>query len=275
MTNVSEVAPAGAAESGKETSGRLLGRFWRTRLSGVLLIALLLALWEASARLGWIESRSWPRFTTVVANTVDGIMSGDLVDVLLSTLYRMLIGFTIGSTIGIAGGIFLGAVPALYRYINPLVEIVRPLPSPAIIPPLILFLGVDDALKIFIVSLATFFPVFVNTVGGVRGTNAVLLQTAATFRLGSAEVMRKVILPSALPAIFSGLRISLAMALVVAVVSEMVSGASGMGYFIIQTQYAMQPEAMYSAVLCLALTGYLLNRLFLLVERRLLPWYGA
>lgn len=251
---------------------------WRaileTRATGVALVAVLLLLWEASARWGWVQSSTWPPVSLIVASTVEGIASGSLVGILASTLSRMFAGFFIGSALAVILGLVLGSLPAVYRYVNPLIEAIRPIPTPAIIPPLILFLGVDDALKIFIVALASFFPVLVNTVGGVRGTSDVLLQTAQTFHAGPVRTIFSVTLPSCLPAIFAGLRISLGLALVVAVVAEMISGGSGVGYFIIETQYATRPEAMYSAVLCLSVVGYALNRSFLLFERWALPWFG-
>lgn len=260
------------------TSGASRLPAWRalveTRVTGVALIVVLLLLWEVSARWGWVKSSTWPPVSLVIANTVEGIVSGNLLSILGSTLWRMFAGFFIGSTLAVILGLVLGSLPVVYRYVNPLIEAIRPIPTPAIIPPLILFLGVDDGLKIFIVSLASFFPVLVNTVGGVRGTSDVLLQTARTFRTGAVRTMIGVTLPSCLPAIFAGLRISLGLALVVAVVAEMISGGSGVGYFIIETQYTTRPEAMYSAVLCLSIVGYAINRSFLTLERRLLPWFG-
>lgn len=246
----------------------------RTRATGFLLVLALLILWELSARLGWVNSRNWPPFSAILVETWRGLLSGELSLLLGASLARMVVGYAIGSILGIGFGLCLGTVRLLDRLVTPLIETVRPLPIPAIIPPLILFLGLGDALKIFAVALATFFPVFVNTIGGVRSVDDVLLRTARTFGVGRARTLAKVILPAALPSILSGLRIGLALALIVTVVAEMIAGSSGIGYYIIVTQYALRPEAMYSAILCLAIVGYALNRGFLALQRRLLPWYG-
>ncbi len=160
---------------------RLLGELARTRLSGVILITLLLLLWEVSAARGWIVSDNWPRFSAVLVAAYRGLLSGELAEILGATLYRMLAGYAVGCLLGVLFGLLLGSNRILDWTIRPLIEIQRTLPSPAIIPPLILFLGVDDTLKIFIIMLAVFPPVFVNTYGGVRGLDETLLLTAKTF----------------------------------------------------------------------------------------------
>lgn len=135
-------------------------------------------------------------------------------------------------------------------------------------------LGVDNALKIFVISLACFFPVFLNTPGGIGAVDDVLLQTARTFRISGRKTLLSVVLPASLPMIAAGIRTATGIALVVTVIAEMIAGSSGLGYYIIQMQYALKPEAMYAAVICLAATGYLLNRLVLLAETHFVPWIG-
>lgn len=255
--------------------GGALAALGRTRASGFALVVLLLVLWELSARLGWVQSRNWPPFSAILVATWHGLLSGEVSSLLAGSLVRMVAGYAIGSLLGIAFGLCLASVRTLDRLVTPLIEAVRPLPIPAIIPPLILFLGLGDALKIFAVALSSFFPVFVNSFGGVKSVDAVLIQTARTFRVGPVRTLLKVVLPAALPSILAGLRISLALALVVTVVAEMIAGSSGIGYYIILTQYALKADAMYGAILCLAVIGYALNRGFIAFERRLLPWYHA
>jgi ABC-type nitrate/sulfonate/bicarbonate transport system permease component len=173
------------AAGATDTAGRdVMRRLLRTRASGFLLIIALLLLWEASARLGWTRSTSWPPVSAVFAALGSGLSSGDLASPLLSTLRRMLTGYAIGAALGITVGLLLGALRWLRWIVQPLVEIVRPIPVPAIVPPLILFLGIDDGLKVFVIGLATFFPVLINTMAGVVGVDDVLLQTARTFRVG-------------------------------------------------------------------------------------------
>jgi len=242
---------------------------------GVLLVLALLALWESSARLGWMESRNWPPFTEVLRAVWQGFYSGDFAALLGQTFSLMVAGYLAGSLAGIGMGLLLGLSPLMNRFFSPLIEILRPIPISAIVPPLILFLGVGAGLKIFVVAFSAFFPVLINTLSGVRDGSEVLRQTARTFRLSRTATLWKLVLPGALPSIFAGLRISLGIALVVAIIAEMIAGSSGVGYFIVQAQYSMQPAPMYAAVVCLSVLGYLLNRVILKVERKALPWHGA
>jgi ABC-type nitrate/sulfonate/bicarbonate transport system permease component len=133
---------------------------------------------------------------------------------------------------------------------------------------------VDDALKIFIVALASFFPIFTNTFAGVAAIDDTLIQTARTFRTSGLRMLYGVILPAILSAIAAGLRTATSLCLVVAVLSEMIAGSGGIGYYLVEMQYAMRPDLMYAAVFYLALTGYALNRGFLALEARLIPWMG-
>ena len=254
---------------------KLFRQLARTRQSGAILIALLLLLWEVSAARGWIVSDNWPRFSAVLVAAYRGLLSGELAEILGATLCRMLAGYTVGCILGVLFGLLLGSIRLLDWTIRPLIEIQRTLPSPAIIPPLILFLGVDDTLKIFIVMLAVFPPVFVNTYGGVRGLDETLLLTARTFGLSRFDTLRKIVLPATLPAMTAGMRIALSLALIMAVIGEMISGASGVGNYLMSMQYAMRADSMYAAVICLAAAGYLLNRIFLVLERAVLHWHHS
>jgi ABC-type nitrate/sulfonate/bicarbonate transport system permease component len=241
-------------------------------LSGWLLVLACLVLWELSASFAVIKSTSWPPFTSVISATVAGFASGELPRIVLSTLSRMVTGFAFGSVAGVVVGLLLGTLPVLARTLTPTLEGLRPLPIPAIVPPLILFLGLDDLLKITVVSVAVFFPIMVNTLGGVRNIDPILLATARTFRVSRIRTLIAVVLPAALPSVLAGLRTALALALVTTIVAEMIAGSGGIGYYIIETQFAMRPDQMYAGVLCLAAIGYALNALFVGIERRLIAW---
>ena len=256
--------------------GQIAGRLSRldSRVYGLLLIGALISLWELSARAGWIVSAYWPPVSHILAAAVAQFAGGEILLSLAATLRRAAIGYIAGSAAGITLGIVLARNRLLRYALLPLIEIVRPMPTPAVIPPLILFLGVDDALKIFIVALASFFPVFTNSFAGVAAIDDTLIQTARTFRTSALRLLYGVVFPATLPAIAAGLRTATSLALVVAVLSEMIAGSSGIGYYLVETQYAMRPDLMYAAVFYLAVTGYALNRIFLALEARLIPWMG-
>ncbi|HQS01129.1 MULTISPECIES: ABC transporter permease [unclassified Polaromonas] len=242
------------------------------RLWGVLLLVLLLVLWQVSA-LWWVSSTSWPPVTEILKAIAAGLANGELAQVFGSTLWRMAIGFAIGSAAGVLLGITMATFPLADAALRPLVELLRPIPMPAIVPPLILLLGIDHAMKVFAVSLACFFPVLVNTVGGVRAVDPTALDVARTFQVGRLRTLLQVVLLASLPFILAGLRTSLALALIVSVVAEMIAGSEGIGYYIMTMQYAMRPSDMYAAIFLLAAMGYGLNLALLAVERRLLHWW--
>jgi NitT/TauT family transport system permease protein/sulfonate transport system permease protein len=231
------------------------------RVWGFLLVAALLVLWEVSART-WVGSPNWPPVSKVFAAGVDGMTSGDLPQVFLSSLGRMAAGFAAGGLLGVVVGLLMGRFRWVNAALDTLVELVRPIPIPAIVPPLILLLGIDTAMKVFIVAFATFFPVLINTIAGVRSVDRVALDVARTFQLAPARTALHVVLPA-----------SLALALIVTVIAEMIAGSEGIGYYIMTMQFAMRSGEMYASILLLAVVGYLLNLAMLRVEKRLLHWF--
>lgn len=270
-----DAAAAGIGFRARAAFWRDLGcRFARTRGTGVLLLIGLFALWEASAALGWVKSENWPPLTDVLRAVVVGVVHGELGPALASTLSRMAAGFALGTCVAVVLGVVLGRVRLLDEALRPVIEIQRTLPPPAIVPPLILLLGVDEALKITVVAMAAFAPVFVNTYAGIRGADETLYLTARTFGLGRLATIWKVVLPSSVPFISAGMRTALSLSLIVAVIAEMISGASGVGYYLMSMQFAMRAADMYAAVICLAVVGYALNAAFRAVERRALRWYA-
>jgi ABC-type nitrate/sulfonate/bicarbonate transport system permease component len=250
----------------------VIRRLARSPASGWALLIALLLLWQLSA-VYWTDSPNWPPLVAVAGSLVSGIGSGELLVVFGSSLYRMASGYVIGAACAVVVGMAMANVRFIRAALDPLVELMRPIPIPAIVPPLILLLGVDDALKIFVIAFSVFFPVLVNTVSGVRAIDPVAIDVARTLRVGKMKTVRSVVLPGSLPYVLAGMRISLALALIVTVVAEMIAGSAGIGYYLITTQYAMRASDMYAAIVLLAAVGYLLNRLFIAGEQRLLHWY--
>lgn len=247
----------------------LAHRFW-----GVVLLVGLLGLWQASATC-CVVSSNWPPVTEILRAMASGLASGELVQVFGSTLWRMAAGFAIGSALGVLLGLAMATFPLANSALRSLVELLRPIPMPAIVPPLILLLGIDHAMKVFAVSFACFFPVLVNTISGVRAVEPIALDVARTFQVGRLRALAMVVLPASLPFILAGLRTSLALALIVSVVAEMIAGSQGIGYHIVTMQYAMRASDMYAAIFLLATLGYGLNLALLGLERRLLHWWSA
>ena len=257
-----------------DQAARVAARWtWNTRLIGVAFIGLLLVLWEIAAANAIFPPMSFPRISSILVTWWQLVVSGELPGEVLPSLWRMFAGYFIGVALGVGLGLLMGYVRFFYNLLEPITEVLRPIPSPAYLPIVILFLGIDDEMKIFMIAFATLFPVLLNTYSGVRSVDPIQLQTARTFGVAGRRLLTQVVLPAASPYIFTGMRISLAVALIVMVISEMVAASSGIGYFILSAQRGFKIRDMFAGVLTLALLGYVLNRLFLAIENRVLAWH--
>ncbi|MFT8245021.1 ABC transporter permease [Roseomonas sp. BN140053] len=240
---------------------------------GFWLIALLLLLWEGSVRSGLVNSPNWPAVSAVAAAIPREALGGELLQALAGTLYRACTGFLLGGLAGVALGLLLAVSRVARRTLEPTVELFRPLPIPAMIPPLVLFLGLDDGMKIAVVAFTVFFPVFINTLQGALAIEPTYRGVAATFGVPWTVRVWGVLLPATVPFIFAGLRLSIGLAFVSAVAAEMVAGDAGVGYYLVSTQYAGRGAEMFAAIFMLSFVGYMINMGFVRVERRILFWY--
>jgi ABC-type nitrate/sulfonate/bicarbonate transport system permease component len=250
-----------------------VGRFLRGPTLGAVLIVALLGLWQISSTLEWVSPLSLPPVDSVLASLASLVLSGEILSELGASLWRMLAGYFIGVALGVPIGLLMGSFRPIYYLLEPITEILRPIPSPAYVPIAILFLGIDDEMKVFMIAFSAFFPVLLNTYSGVRGVDPVQIQTARTFGVAGGRLLWQVVLPSAAPYIFTGMRVSLAVALIVMVISEMVAASNGIGYFILAAERGFKVKEMFAGVVTLGIVGYLMNRIFLAIENRVLAWY--
>ncbi len=250
----------------------LVAQILDTRASGILLVIALLLLWEATARFGWVQSQNWPPFSAVMVALYRNILSGELLAVIGQTLWVTLRGYLLGCGLGIVIGFAIAMWRMARLTLEPTIDIMRTIPTTAVIPPLIFVFGLGDPLKIFAVAFAVVFPMALSTASGAGAIDPIYTQVARTFGLPRSYVLRRVYFPAALPFIMAGLRTSLGLALIVTVVSEMIAGNSGIGFYLFQTQYAMRVTDMYAAIILLTIVAYLINRLFLTWEGRVIHW---
>jgi NitT/TauT family transport system permease protein len=242
-----------------------------TLLGAGTIVVLLLAV-EGLVRSGALNPAIVPP-PSVVAGKLYGVLAaGAFLAPLGKTLYLLAVSYAIGCTAAIVVGLLMGRFALVDGLLEPLVEFLRPLPKPALLPPLMLFLGLGDTMKITAVSLGVFFPVLINTMQGVRGTDPVLLDVARTFGHTPSATLWKVVLPAALPLIMAGMRVSLALGLVLVIVAEMMAATGGIGFLVIDMQRSFRSADMYAWILMLAVLGYLLNLLFVRLERSLVHW---
>jgi ABC-type nitrate/sulfonate/bicarbonate transport system permease component len=247
---------------------------WReSRWTGVVFLVLLALLWEAAGRGGWVHKLLFPPASAILSTFWDSLVSGEILRQLGVSLWRAAMGYALAAIVAVALGVAMGYWRRIYEACELLIELLRAVPPPAVIPLAMVFLGIGDALKVFIIFFACFFPILINTIDGVRGADPVLIRTARTFGLSRLQTVWKVILPVAGPSIMTGLRIATAIALILTVISEMIGATSGIGYFILGSQRTLNITQMYAGILMLALTGYAINRVFLMVDARLMAWH--
>src|SRR5712691_6252092 len=245
----------------------------RLRVGGFVVLAALLLLWGAVSRAGIVNSIYVPPITKIVGELARLVANGELAKHLGGSALRFFLGFGAATVLGLAVGLAMGYFRAGYLLLEPLIELLRPLPPPAIVPIAILFLGIENQMKVFVIAFACFFPIVVNTIQGVAGVDRVLLDTARTFGLTTREILWKIVLPSASPSIVAGMRIALAIALILTVISEFVGLTDGIGGFILDMERSFHIPEMYAGIFTLMVVGYLLNRLFVIFESRTLAWY--
>ncbi|MBX5492612.1 MAG: ABC transporter permease [Chloroflexi bacterium] len=275
--------PAGVAEPGVGARAEpwlpsALGQALSRQALGIATLAVVLVVWEIASRTRLVNPQLVPPVTDVLSTfgqlwTDRPFPNQTFVTQTVATLWRMAVGYVIAAVLGIGLGLVMGRSRAVADLFSPLIEFLRPMPPVALIPVLLLLVGIGDEMRLIIVAFAAFFPILLNTIDGVRSVHPTLLDVARTFRFSGADLLRRVILPAALPQIMAGLRISLAIALIVALVSEMVGATNGLGYFILQQQRGLRIRETYAAMVQLAVVGFLLNALFVAVERRVLAWH--
>ena len=247
-------------------------RLRNSRASGVALVVLLLGLWEASARLGIVQSTNWPPFSAVMVALYSSIVDGELLPIIVSTLWRLARGYVLGSACGVVLGFAIALNRPARLMLLPTIELLRPIPIPAIIPPLIFLMGLDDKLRLFAIAFATFFPVVLNTLAGVRAVEPVYRQVAQTFGVPRWKTLGCVVFPASLPFILAGLRTSLGLAFVVTVIAEMIVGEQGIGYYLVTMEFAMRTAEMYAGIILVTCIAYLLNCAFVAWEAHAIRW---
>jgi ABC-type nitrate/sulfonate/bicarbonate transport system permease component len=189
------------------------------------------------------------------------------------SLLRLGLGYLIACVVAVGVGLLLSLVGWLRRASDPVVQFLRAIPPPALLPFGILVMGVGTAMKVFVIAFVCLWPVLLNTMDGIAGIDPTLTETSRVYGIGSRDRIVRVLMPAAAPQIFAGMRTALSLALILMVISEMVASTNGIGYFVLQSQRSFAIPEMWSGILLLGILGYVLNLLFVLVERRVLRWH--
>jgi ABC-type nitrate/sulfonate/bicarbonate transport system permease component len=239
-------------------------------------VALFIALWSVLAGLVVLLRLFNPIFLPgpwlVLGALVELAAKGQLWIHVTATLERVAIGFGTGAALGVALGLAAGHLAPVRNVVEPLIELLRPIPPLAVLPLFIVWVGIGEPSKIGFITYATFFPIFLTTVTGVRQIDPVLVRAARSLGAGGLALFTRVILPAALPDILTGLRLGVALAFFVIVISEFIGAEQGLGFLINDGRNFFLVPQMLGAAVVLGLLGYAGNALVRLLERRLTGW---
>jgi NitT/TauT family transport system permease protein len=236
---------------------------------------LLLALaWEASTRLSLISEHALPPLSRVLAAWFRLTSGGDLLIHGASSLYRTSAGLLLAIVVGSIIGVLMGWSRIVDAVVGPLVRMLYPMPKSALIPIMALWLGFGDGSKIVLIFLGCMLPVAISGYNGARGTDEMLLWSARSLGASRAATLWDVVLPSALPELMSGIRIALATSFILLVSSEFIAARKGLGHMIGVLGEGGVYDAMFAAVLTVAALGFIADRAYLLLMRRVLRWQG-
>jgi sulfonate transport system permease protein len=237
-------------------------------------IGIILA-WQMLSAAGLISSRVLPAPTDVLAAGWKLLKSGELPRNIWVSFWRAIVGFAIGGGIGFAFGLANGLSRRSERVFDSTLQMVRNIPHLALIPLVILWFGIDEEAKIFLVALGVFFPIYINTQHGIRSVDSQLVEMGRIYGMSPATLFRRVILPGALPSIFVGLRYALGIMWLTLIVAETIAASSGIGYMAMQAREFLLVDVVVLSILIYALLGKLADSTARLLERLCLGWHPA
>jgi len=235
----------------------------------------LLGLWQAFAALGWLSTRVAPSPLAVLLAGWRLTLSGELLNNLIASSQRAVIGSLIGGGLGFLLGLLTGGFRIFERLFDTTVQMVRNVPHLALIPLVILWFGIDEEGKLFLVALGVLFPIYLNTFHGIRSVDPALVEMGRSYGLNNIQLFRHVILPGALPSILVGLRFALGFMWLTLIVAETISATSGIGYMAMNAREFMQTDVVVMSILLYALLGKGADMAARALERRLLSWNSA
>ena len=237
-----------------------------------LAILCLLGLWEAVCRIGFVSALFLPAPSGILSSLLTMTMNGEIGRSLAASMTRIAIGFLLGSIIGLIVGMITGTSALGDRIGTPIVQALYPIPKIALLPLFILWLGIGELSKITIIALGVFFPVAMNTYSGVKNVDPLLIKVAVSFNASWWLTMKSVVLPSALPVIFAGLRLAAGTSLLLLVAAEMIAAQEGIGALILHYGDLMITDKLMAGVIVLSVLGLLFHLFLQWLEKKAVPW---
>ncbi len=254
--------------------GRVRGKvsWFGAALLGLVLPVVLLLTWQYYSTNGSFSASQLPTPGSVVAALNELLSRGVFVDHVAISVQRVLIGFGIGATLGIAIGSLVGLNPTASRILSPTIQALRAVPSLAWVPLLVLWMGIYEGPKITLVAIGAFFPVFTTVAAGFAHADRKLIEVGRAYGLKGFSLVTGVLLPSAAPTIFAGLRLGLAQAWLFVVAAELIASSKGLGFLLLDSQNVSRTDILLLAIISLALLGKITDFILARIERHVLRW---
>jgi ABC-type nitrate/sulfonate/bicarbonate transport system permease component len=252
---------------------RLGGRFGGFFLRVSVLAGLIVA-WQVITMLV-DDPVNWPTFTAVAANLWDIWLANPTAwtQNLLPSMQRLAIGWSAAVVVGVGVGTAIGLSSRVRDYVDPIIQFMRAIPPPTLLPLFIVLLGIGDSMKEAMILFGVVWPILLNTADGVSSVEPLLRDTGRAYRIGRVDQLFRIVLPSAAPKIFAGLRVSISIAVILMVISELYAATDGVGFVLVQAQRSFRSLDVWATIVLLGIIGYTLNAILGLVEGYVLSWH--
>lgn len=234
--------------------------------------ALLVILWQISVSLGWLHSVFLPSPLAILKSAFTMIQKGELQSNLSITLLRMFAGFSIGAVVGILVGLAMGWSRTIRLLLNPLITVIYPIPKIAVLPLIMLMIGLGEQTIILVIALSAFFPVLINCIAGVININPTYFDVAKNYGAGKYQIFTRVIIPGSLPLTFAGIRTAVGMALTTVVVVELTMASKGLGAMLWLAWITLRVDRIYVAIILIAAISLVITPIINIIATLLAPW---
>jgi len=238
----------------------------------ILIVGLGLIGWETASRAGLLSPLFFPPPTKILNTLLQMIINGKLLPHLSATLSRLAIGFLIGGLSGLVLGLGMGWSPRLRTVVDPLIAALHPIPKIAIFPLIMIIFGIGEASKVVAIAIAAFFPMLINCMSGVRQLNPVYFEVTENYGASTWKTFSRVIFPGSLPSIFTGVRLAVNMAMVIAIAVELLAAKEGLGVIIWFSWQTLRIEELYASLIVIGVLGFGINLAIQSISRKLAPW---
>jgi len=232
-------------------------------------------LWHLAAASGLVDRIMLPSPLEVFHSAAAIYETGELAQHIQASILRMALGYAVGSALGIALGVILGRIAFMEWFVGPVLQMARAIPPLALVPLIIFWFGINEGAKVFLIAWATFFPVWINTLLGVKGVNPLFVRAGQSLGAKRGTLLLRVVIPAALAPIFSGLRVALSISFTVLVAAELAGAIAGLGYFIQNSALSFRVDNIFVGIVVLAILGFIADTLFMALLYWLFPWYRA